>query len=161
MFLLFLLAQDGPWGWRGCPLHPDPCLLAEQSLSCSFTLVHSLFSSPRERGGLGVNWHRALEHFVDQKSFTGTTKFQFWKLNLTQQKTKQPNSQWPHRDLLTPATGEIGHHLALAQLCPEPWPHITLLQAVGTGRELSDDGPETWLEVAGMELSQLGAVTRS
>lgn len=90
--------------WEHCPLHPDAHPLSRAS--CPSTLVHSLCPSPRVGGGwrwgAPVTWHRASEHCVDQKSFSGKTRFQFWKMNLTQRKTKQPNSQWPQKDLPTP-----------------------------------------------------------
>lgn len=63
MFLLMFRTQSGLVG-RSCAPRPPP---AEQSLCCSFTLVHSLFSSPQGKKGGSTDsepWNIVLTRII-------------------------------------------------------------------------------------------------
>lgn len=84
--------------WGGVPSKPDPRLLGTASLAC-LLYPTPLFLLPRQGWEAEGQWHRALERCVGQKSLIGKTKFQFWKMNPTQQMTEWPDSQWLWRNL--------------------------------------------------------------
>lgn len=128
-----------PAGVWGCPVHPR-ARPAWQSLSCSFTSVHSVFSLSRGAvggRGPGAAWHGALEHCVDQKPFTGKTEFQFWK----QTRPSRSSSPVP-RGPREPRHWRNPTPRAPAQLGREPRPHITLVWWQGqAGSSLMALGP--------------------